>query len=60
MIRGDTEVIGHRAPLPRIETDVQWPRSTTTAAELARDEMWRFQREAEATRIWKLVQEACA
>jgi hypothetical protein len=58
MIDLDAEVIGHRAPLPRIETDVKWPAEPAT--DPMRDEMWRFQREAEGNRVWKLIVEACA
>ena len=58
MIRGDVEVIGHRPPVPRIETSPVWPVETQDWQQWGRDEMWREQRQAEGDRIWKLLQEA--
>jgi hypothetical protein len=60
MIPPDAQVIGHRAPLPRIDLHPVWPRLSTTEADLARDEMWQLQRWAEGDRIWRLIREACA
>jgi hypothetical protein len=59
MIPPDAQVIGHRSPLPRIDLHPVWPRlSPAEAAELAREEMWQFQRWAEGDRIWRLIVEA--
>lgn len=61
MIRGDVEVIGHRAPMPRIQIGQRdaIPADPNTASDLARSEMWQFQRWAEGDRIWRLVRQAC-
>ena len=56
MIRGDAEPIGHRQPLPRIDLQPVWP--VEAVDNDMRDEMWRFQRQVEADRIWKLVEQA--
>jgi hypothetical protein len=56
MIPPDAQVIGHRAPLPRIETNTIWPAEPDPTP--WRDEMWRFQREVEGARIWRLIEEA--
>jgi len=52
---GDCEPIGHRSPLPRIETSTVWP---DRGNQSVGDMLANAHRLSEGERIWRLVQEA--
>jgi hypothetical protein len=58
MIPRDAEPIEHRPPLPRIQIGQPDPQPSAPNTEDMRDEMWRFQRQVEGDRIWKLIEQA--
>jgi hypothetical protein len=58
MIPPDAEPTEHRPPLPRIQIGQPDPQPSNPGADSMRDEMWRFQRQVEADRIWELIEQA--